>query len=98
MEKETIYIYLIRDGKVVQDECRCEAKSKSTYKIYDKKRRMQTVSVTQLGVCERNRVVSFEDNLSKFKQIIITDLEKRVKLAETKLKQQKKVLNSIKKY
>lgn len=43
---------------------------------------MQLIDVGQLGICERNRVVSFEDDLPKFRQMIIEDMEKRVEIAE----------------
>ena len=98
MERDTIFVYLVRDGKIVQDVCSCQQKSKYTYRICDKKRRMQLIDVGQLGICERNRVVSFEDDLPKFRQMIIEDMENRVQIAEQKLTQQKEILNSIKEY
>lgn len=59
---------------------------------------MQLIDVGQLGICERNRVVSFEDDLPKFRQMIIEDMEKRVEIAEQKLNQQRELLISIKAY
>lgn len=96
MEKETIYVYLIRDGKVVQDMCECEVRGKYTYRMTDRKRHAQIIDVGQLDICERNRVVSFEDNLPKFRQMLIEDYERKVEDATKKLKQQVDILNSIK--
>ena len=97
MERETIYVYLVRDGKVVQDVCECEVRGKYTYRMTGRKRNAQIIDVGQLDICERNRVVSFEDNLPKFKQMIIEDYEKKVEDTTIKLKQQIEILNSIKK-
>ena len=98
MGREIIYVYLIRDGKVVKDECLCtkDERYKHRYIICCKSRNRQSILESQLDVCERNRIVSFEDNLPKFTQMIIEDLEKRVEEAEKKLIQQKQVLESIK--
>ena len=98
MEKDTIFIYLVRGGKVVQDACKCYEKGKHTYRIFDKRRRMQIVSDGQLGICERNRIVSFEDDLPKFRQLLIEDMENRIEMAEQKLNEKKELLNSIKQY
>jgi hypothetical protein len=99
MDRETIFVYLIRNGKVVKDECVCarDEKYKHRMTIYCKGRNRQSILESQLDFCERNRVVSFEDNLPKFTQMLVEDLEKRVKDAEKRLMQQKQVLDSIKK-
>ena len=99
MDREIIYVYLIRDGKVVKDECTCtrDEKYKHRFNIFGKKRNRQSLLESQLDICERNRVVSFEDNLPKFTQMLIEDLEMRVEDAEKRLMQQKQVLDSIKK-
>jgi len=100
MDKETIYVYLIRDGKVVKDECVCtrDERYKHRLNIYGNKRNRQSILESQLDFCERNRVVSFEDNFPKFRQMLIEDLKKRVKDSEKRLMQQKQVLESIERY
>jgi len=100
MNKEQIYVYLIRDGRVVKDVCECSRDEKYKYRlnIYGNKRNRQSILESQLDFCERNRVVSFEDNLPKFRQMLIEDLKKRVENAEKRLIQQKRVLESIEKY
>lgn len=100
MDKETIFVYLIRGGKVVKDECLCtrDERYKHRFHISCKGRNRQSILESQLDFCERNRVVSFEDNLPKFAQMIIEDMEKRVEDAEERLMQQKQILDSIKKY
>lgn len=100
MDKETIFVYLIRGGKVVKDECLCtrDERYKHRFHICCKGRNRQSILESQLDFCERNRVVSFEDNLPKFTQMIIEDMEKRVEDAEERLMQQKQILDSIKKY
>lgn len=99
MNRETIFVYLIRDGKVVKDECSCtrDEKYKHRINVSSKGRNRQSILESQLDLCERNRVVSFEDNLPKFTKMIINDLEKRVEDAEKKLVQQRQILNSVKK-
>lgn len=96
VEKQTIYVYLIRDGKVVQDICECEVRGKYTYRMTDRKRNAQIIDVGQLDKCERNRIVSFEDNLPKFRQLLIEDYERKVEETTKRLKQQVDILNSIK--
>ena len=49
-----------------------------------------------LDYCERNRVVSFEDDYPRFKQLIIDDLEARVQETKNRLCQQINLLDSIK--
>jgi len=96
METQTIYIYLIRGGTVVQDECACEEYRGGRYRFQDKKRNFQTIGKSQLDVCERNRVVSFTDDLPRFREMIIADLEKRIEVTRIRLKQQEDTLQSIK--
>ena len=98
MGKETIFIYLIRDGKVAKDECVCmrDERHKHRYIVYARSRNRQSIGEEQLDVVERNRVVSFEDNLPKFKLLIIEDMQMRIADAEKKLIHQKQILESIK--
>lgn len=74
--------YESKDGKVVQDKCIAIPKSKGAFTLKGYKRQPQTVYYSMLYYCERNRVVSFEDDYPRFKQMIIDDLEARVE--ETK--------------
>ena len=95
METKEIYVYAVKNGKVVQEIWDCEEKGKYTYYIKTGKRSKQIIYDTQLDKCDRNRVVSFIDDLPRFRQLIIHDMEERIKKEETRLKQKKKILKSI---
>ena len=85
MEEREVFVYWIKDGKVIQDKCIAIPKSKGTFMLKGYKRQPQTVYYSILDYCERNRVISFEDDYPCFKQMIIDDLEARVEETKKRL-------------
>ena len=96
MEEREVFVYWIKDGKVRQDSCIAVPKTKNAFILKGYKRQPQTIYYGDLDFCERNRVISFEDDYPRFKQMIIDDMEVRVAEATKRLKQQVKILKSIK--
>ena len=97
MDANEIYVYVVKDGKVVQEIWNCKEKNAGYYEIRTSKRQPQMVVKSSLDKCERNRVVSFVDDLPRFKQMIIDDMEARVEVTKQRLIQQVNILDSLKK-
>lgn len=95
MEVNEIFVYTVKEGKVVQEVWNCKEKSKYSYYIRATKGNRQIIHESQLDKCERNRVVSFIDDFPRFRQLIIDDMEARIKIEAARLKQKKKILKSI---
>jgi len=96
MEEREVFVYWIKNGKVIQDKCIAKPKTRGTFTLKGYKRQPQTIYYGDLDTCERNRVISFEDDYPRFKQMIIDDLEARVEVTRERLNQQVKLLESIK--
>ena len=96
METNEIYVYLVKEGNVVQEVWNCTEKSSGAYYIKTGKKQRQIVYKSSLDQCERNRIVSFKDDLPHFRQVIIDEMEARIKEAAERLKIQRKILKSIK--
>lgn len=96
MEEREVFVYWIKDGKVRQDSCIAIPKTKGTFTLKGYKRQPQTIYYGDLNYCERNRVISFEDDYPRFKQMIIDDLEARVEETKKRYLQQADLLESIK--
>lgn len=98
MEHNEIYVYAVKNGKVVQEIWGCREKNLGHYEIKIPKKQYQTVYKSSLDKCERNRVVSFTDDLPRFRQMIIDDMEARIEVTTQRLAQQVSMLESVKKY
>ena len=96
MEERDVFVYWIKNGKVIQDSCKAKPKTSGAFTLKGYKRQPQTVYYSSLDICERNRVISFEDDYPRFKQMIIDDLEARVEETKNRLCQQINLLDSIK--
>lgn len=96
MESNEIYVYVIKNGKIVQEVWSYKEKSAGHYEIRTAKKQPQVVVKSSLDKCERNRVVSFMDDLPRFKQMIIDDMEARVEVTKQRLIQQVNILESVK--
>lgn len=96
MEERDVFVYWIKDGKVIQDKCIAKPKTGGAFELIGNKRQRQSVYYSSLDICERNRVVSFKDDFPRFKQMIIDDLEVRVEETKNRLIQQVKLLESVK--
>ena len=96
MEEKEVFVYWIKDGKVIQDTCIAVPKTKGTFALKGRNRQQQTIYYDDLDRCERNRVISFEDDYPRFKQMIIDDLEVRVEETKKRFIQQVNLLESIK--
>ena len=97
MEQNEIYVYVVKNGKVVQEIWACREKNAGHYEIQSPKRQKQVVEKYYIDRCERNRVVSFTDDLPRFRQMIIDDMEARVEVTRQRLAQQVSILESVKK-
>jgi len=98
MEQNEIYVYVVKNGKVVQEIWACREKNVGHYEIQSPKRQKQVVEKYYIDRCERNRVVSFTDDLPLFRQMIIDDMEARVEVTRQRLAQQVSMLESVKQY
>lgn len=98
MELNEIYVYVVKNGKVVQEIWECKQKNAGHYEIRSPKRQIQVVEKYYIDRCERNRVVSFTDDLPRFRQMIIDDMEARVEVTRQRLAQQVSMLESVKQY
>lgn len=96
MEEKEVFVYWIKDGKVIQDTCIAKPKTKGAFILKGYKRQPQTIYYGDLDHCERNRVISFEDDFPRFKQMIIDDLEACVEETKKRFMQQVNLLESIK--
>lgn len=97
MQQNEIYVYAVKNGKVVQEIWGCREKNSGHYEIKIPKKQYQTVYKSSLDKCERNRVVSFTDDLPRFRQMIIDDMEARIEVTTQRLAQQVSILESVKK-
>ena len=96
MEEKEVYVYWIKDGKVIQEKCIAKPKTSNSFILVGNRRQRQVVYYSTLGTCDRNRVISFEDDLPRFKQMIIDDLEARVEETRKRFIQQVNLLESVK--
>ena len=96
MEHNEIYVYAVKNGDVVQEIWGCREKNSGYYEIQSPKRQKQVVEKYYIDRCERNRVVSFIDDLPRFRQMIIDDTEARVEVTKQRLAQQMSMLESVK--
>ena len=96
MQEKEVFVYWIKDGKVIQDTCIAVPKTKGTFYLKGRNRQHQTIYYGDLNRCERNRVISFEDDYPRFKKMIIDDLEARVEETKKRFIQQVKLLESVK--
>lgn len=71
-------------------------KTSATFILTGYKRQRQSIYYSSLYICERNRVISFEDDYLRFKQMIIDDLEERVEETKKRFIQQINLVQSVK--
>lgn len=96
METVTIYEYLIEGSEIVKLTYTAEKLKNGGYRFKAGKRKtFRYLYDSDFDIVKNKRVVSFEDNLDKFKHMIIENLKESIKRKEKLLEADKNKLKML---